>query len=87
VANSPQARKRARQAEGRRQQNAGFRSMFRTFIKKVIAAIDAGDKAGAEAAYKAAVVVIDKTTSKGLIHKNKAARHKSRLNTRIQAMS
>lgn len=87
MANSPQARKRARQAEGRRQHNAGFRSMFRTFIKKVIAAVDAGDKAGAEAAYKTAVVVIDKTTSKGLIHRNKAARHKSRLNARIRAMS
>ena len=87
MANSPQARKRARQAERRRQHNAGFRSMFRTFIKKVIAAVDAGDKAGAEEAYKNAVVVIDKTTGKGLIHKNKAARHKSRLNARIRAMS
>lgn len=87
MANSPQARKRARQAERRRQHNAGFRSMFRTFIKKVIAAVEAGDKAGAEEAYKTAVTVIDKTTSKGLIHKNKAARHKSRLNARIRAMS
>ena len=87
MANSPQARKRARQAERRRQHNAGFRSMFRTFIKKVIAAVDAGDKAGAEEAYKTAVTVIDKTTGKGLIHKNKAARHKSRLNARIRAMS
>ena len=87
MANSPQARKRARQAERRRQHNAGFRSMFRTFIKKVIAAVEAGDKAGAEEAYKTAVTVIDKTTGKGLIHKNKAARHKSRLNARIRAMS
>ncbi|MFO7602329.1 MAG: 30S ribosomal protein S20 [Gammaproteobacteria bacterium] len=87
MANSPQARKRARQAERRRQHNTGFRSMFRTFIKKVVAAVDAGDKSGAETAYKNAVVVIDKTTSKGLIHKNKAARHKSRLNARIRAMS
>jgi len=87
VANSPQARKRARQAERRRQNNTGHRSMFRTFIKKVIAAVDAGDKSGAEEAYQTAVVVIDKTTSKGLIHRNKAARHKSRLNARIRAMS
>lgn len=86
MANSPQARKRARQAERRRQQNAGFRSMFRTFIKKVIAAVESGDKTGAEEAYKNAVTIIDKTTSKGLIHKNKAARHKSRLNDRIRAM-
>ena len=87
MANSPQARKRARQAERRRQHNAGYRSMFRTFIKKVIAAVEAGDKTGAEEAYKTAVTVIDKTTSKGLIHKNKAARHKSRLNARVRAMS
>ena len=87
MANSPQARKRARQAERRRQNNASYRSMFRTFIKKVIAAIDAGDKAGAEEAYKNAVDVIDKTAGKGLIHKNKAARQKSRLNARVRAMS
>jgi small subunit ribosomal protein S20 len=87
VANSPQARKRARQAERRRQHNAGYRSMFRTFIKKVVAAINAGDKSGAQEAYKSAVAIIDKTANKGLIHKNKAARYKSRLNARIHAMS
>ena len=86
MANSPQARKRARQAEKRRTHNTGMRSMFRTYIKKVVYAIEAGDKAQAETAYKAAVPVIDSTCSKGLVHKNKAARHKSRLNQRIQAM-
>lgn len=60
--------------------------MFRTFIKKVLAAVEAGDKEQAQVAYQNAVEVIDKTASKGLIHKNKAARHKSRLNARIRAM-
>lgn len=86
MANSAQSRKRARQAETHRQRNASYRSMFRTFLKKVLAAIDAGDKEKAVNAYNQAVAMIDKTASKGLIHKNKAARHKSRLNTRIRAM-
>lgn len=60
--------------------------MFRTFLKKVLAAVEAGDREQAQEAYKNAVAVIDKTASKGLIHKNKAARHKSRLNARIRAM-
>ena len=87
MANSAQAKKRARQAVKRRERNVSMRSMFRTYVKKVVSAIDAGDKAAAEAAYKAALPVIDSTCSKGLIHKNKAARHKSRLNTRVRAMS
>ncbi len=86
MANSAQSRKRARQAERHRQRNASYRSMFRTFIKKVVAAIEAGDKEQAREAYQRAVAVIDKTANKGLIHKNKAARHKSRLNARIQGM-
>jgi len=87
VANSLQARKRARQAEKRRKHNAGRRSMLRTHIKKVVYAIEAGDKETAVAAYEAAVPVIDRAANKGLIHKNKAARHKSRLNAHIRAMS
>jgi len=86
VANSLQARKRARQAEKRRAHNAARRSMLRTHIKKVVYAIEAGDKETASAAYKAAVPVLDNAVSKGLIHKNKAARHKSRLNAHIKAM-
>jgi small subunit ribosomal protein S20 len=86
LANSAQSRKRARQAEKHRQGNASYRSMFRTFIKKVIAAVEAGDKEQAQSAYNSAVAVIDKTANKGLIHKNKAARQKSRLNARIRAM-
>ena len=86
MANSAQARKRARQAEKHRQHNASRRSMMRTQIKKVIKAIDAGDKSAAEEAYKAAIPVIDRMAGSGLIHKNKAARHKSRLNATIRAM-
>ncbi len=86
MANSAQSRKRARQAEKRHHLNTGQRATFRTFIKKVIAAIEKGDKEQAQTAYKTAVSVIDKTVTKGHIHKNKASRHKSRLNTRIQAM-
>jgi small subunit ribosomal protein S20 len=86
LANSPQARKRARQAEKHRQQNASQRSMMRTEVKKVVKAIEAGDKAAAETAYRSAVPLLDSMATKGLIHKNKAARHKSRLNTRIRAL-
>jgi small subunit ribosomal protein S20 len=64
----------------------GQRSMMRTHIKNVVKAIGAGDKAGAETAYKRAVPVIDKMAGRGLIHHNKAARHKSRLNATIRAM-
>jgi len=86
LANSAQARKRARQAEKSRQLNAGQRAEFRTAVKKVVYAIDAGDKSKAEEMYKAAVPLIDQTSGKGLISANKGARHKSRLNTRIRAM-
>jgi len=87
LANSAQARKRARQAEKNRQHNAGLRSKMRTFIKNVSKAIDAGDAEAAQAAYKAAVPVIDAMAGKGIIHRNKAARHKSRLNAHVRAMS
>ncbi len=87
MANSPQARKRARQSEKRRVRNAGQRSQLRTFIKKVIAAINEGNKEQAQAAFKTAVPIIDSAVSKGLIHKNKAARSKSRLNTKVRSMA
>jgi small subunit ribosomal protein S20 len=86
LANSLSARIRARQAEKHRLRNASQRSAMRTAIKKVTGAIEAGDKSAAEAAYKAAVPFIDKSAGKGLIHQNKAARHKSRLNTAIRAL-
>lgn len=87
MANSPQAKKRARQGEGRRRHNASLSSLVRTVIKKVNAAIDAGDSEQAQAAYTAAVPVIDRMADKGIIHKNKAARHKSRLNTQVKGLS
>ena len=87
LANSAQARKRARQAEKHRQHNVSLRSNFRTSLKKVIAAIEAGDKEKAAESYKAAVPVIDKLKNKGLITANKAARHKSRLNAHIKALT
>ncbi|WP_299977003.1 30S ribosomal protein S20 [uncultured Pseudoteredinibacter sp.] len=87
MANSPQAKKRARQNEKARQHNASLRSMVRTYIKKVNAAIDAGDADAAKAAYAAAVPVIDRIADKGIIHKNKAARHKSRLNAQVKALA
>lgn len=86
MANSNQARKRARQAETRRSHNASLRSMMRTQMKKVLKAIKAGDKEAAEAAYKSAVPVIDRMANKGIIHKNKAARHKSRLNEHLHSL-
>ncbi len=87
MANSPQARKRARQAEKRRQHNAAMRSSMRTAVKKVLYAIRDNNQEAANLAYKAMVPVIDSMSRKGHMHKNKAARHKSRLNTRIRAMS
>jgi small subunit ribosomal protein S20 len=87
VANSPQARKRARQAEKRRAHNSSLRSLVRTVIKKVSAAINSGDANAAKTAYDNAVPVIDRMADKGIIHKNKAARHKGRLNSQVKALS
>jgi len=86
LANTAQARKRARQAENNRQLNAGQRSNMRTSIKKVLKAIEAGDKDAARKAYDEAVPVIDKAAGKGLMHANKAARHKSRMNQHIRSL-
>lgn len=86
MANSAQAKKRARQALKRRSLNMAQRSEMRTAVKKVLKAINSGDKPAAEEAYKAATPIVDKMAGKGLIHKNKAARHKSRLNARIRAL-
>jgi small subunit ribosomal protein S20 len=86
LANSAQARKRARQSENRRQHNAARRSALRTQVKQVVQAIEAGDKDTAAQAYKGAVPAIDSAVGKGLIHANKAARHKSRLNAKIKAL-
>lgn len=87
MANSPQALKRARQAERRHAHNASMRSNMRTSIKKVVYAIEAGDKEQATALYAEMTSVVDSMSSKGLVHRNKVARHKSRLNAKIKAMS
>jgi small subunit ribosomal protein S20 len=87
VANSPQAKKRANQAEKRRRQNASLRSVVRTSIKKVIAAIASGNADDARQAYSAAVPIIDRMADKGIIHKNKASRHKSRLSAQVKALA
>lgn len=87
MANTAQAKKRARQAEKHREHNASMRSMVRTYIKKVILAVQAGDKQLAQTSYGAAIPVIDRMADKGLLHKNKAARHKSRLNAQIVKMT
>ena len=86
MANSAQARKRARQAEKRRRHNASRRSMVRTYIKKVQAAIDEQNAEAANAALTAAIPIIDRMAAKGILHKNKAARHKSRLSAAIAAL-
>ncbi|MDR5894173.1 MULTISPECIES: 30S ribosomal protein S20 [Halomonas] len=87
MANSKQARKRARQAEGRRVLKAGQRSMVRTYIKRVIKAIGGGDHATAMAEFKQAQRVIDRIADKDVLSKKKAARLKSRLNARIKALA
>ncbi len=87
MANSPQAKKRARQNDKVRTHNASLRSMVRTYIKKVNAAIESGDSEAAKAAYEAMVPVLDRVSDKKIFHKNKAARHKSRLNAQIKALS
>ncbi|MEN8718642.1 MAG: 30S ribosomal protein S20 [Oceanococcaceae bacterium] len=86
MANSPQAKKRARQAEDNRQQNASQRSRFRTLIKNVRHAIGAGDKDAADKAFQACEPVLDRYASRGLIHKNFVARQKSRLRSAIKAL-
>jgi small subunit ribosomal protein S20 len=86
LANIKSAKKRAIQAEKARKHNASRRSMTRTYVKKVVAAIAAGDKTAAQAAFAAAMPVLDRMATKGLIHKNKAARHKSRLAAQIKAL-
>jgi small subunit ribosomal protein S20 len=86
LANSAQAKKRARQAVKNRAHNISLRSRMRTAIKKVIYAIKDGDKELAQQAYQGAVPVIDSMANKGIIHKNKAARHKSRLNKQLTAL-
>ncbi len=87
MANSKSAEKRARQATANRTRNVAQRSTVRNAIKKVVTAIAAGNKDQAAAALKAAEPVIDAMATKGIIHKNKAARHKSRLSQGVKALA
>jgi small subunit ribosomal protein S20 len=87
LANIASAKKRARQSEVRRVHNMSLRSEVRTYIKKVVKALEAKDAQAAIAAYQVAVPVLDSMVNKGIIHRNKAARHKSRLTAQIRALS
>lgn len=87
MANTAQARKRARQSIARRNRNFALRTEFRTAIKKVLKAIQAGNKDAAKVEFISAQSTIDKIARKGIFHKNKAARHKSKLSAKIKAMA
>jgi small subunit ribosomal protein S20 len=87
LANTKQAKKRVRQAEKHRQHNTSRRSMMRTYIKRIVVAIDAGKATEANEAYQVALPIIDRMADKGFIHKNKAARHKSRLLAQIRKLT
>lgn len=87
MANIASAKKRARQTEKRYLRNKAHRSRMRTFVKKVLTAVESGDLEMAREAYGKAVPVIDSMVNKGILHKNTAARKKSRLNARIKAMA
>ncbi len=86
MANSAQARKRARQNDKRRVHNASLRSRMRTYLKRGHSAVASGDADTAKDALQAAVPELDKLARKGIIHPNKAARHKSRLNEQIRKL-
>ncbi|HPF28044.1 MAG TPA: 30S ribosomal protein S20 [Steroidobacteraceae bacterium] len=87
MANTKSAEKAARQAEIHRVRNVTLRSRMRTALRKVADSVAAGNKTEAAAAYKSAVPVIDSLVNKRVIHRNKAARHKSALSARIKAMN
>ena len=86
MANIKSAKKRAKQTVVRNERNVAQRSQLRTAVKKVIKALDANDAAGAETAFASAQPLLDRMAARGLIHRNKAARHKSRLTARIKAL-
>ena len=86
MANSKQAKKRIVQAEQNRIHNVARRSMMRTFLKKTAHAIKEGDVVSAKENFAKAVPLLDRYATKGLISKNKAARHKSRISAKIKAI-
>ncbi len=87
LANIKSAKKRARTSEKSRLLNTAARSRLRTYIKKVLLAVATGDVEKAQAAFREATPIIDSSVNKGLIHRNKAARSKSRLSARIKALA
>ena len=87
MANTPQARKRVRQAVKARTRNAAQKSNFRSSIKKVLKSLSDKNKDQSNAHFKEAMSIMDKLVTKGLIHKHKAARHKSRLNKHIKELA
>jgi len=87
VANTAQAKKRARQAEKHRAHNTARRSLMRTEIKKALKAIESKDKSGAQQACRQAASIIDRLAGKGVLHRNTASRYKSRLNSRLRALA
>ena len=86
MANSLQASKRARQNRVRRERNVAKRSEMRTYQKRVVSAVAGAKLAEAEAAFKLFVAMIDRNVGKGLVHRNKAGRIKSRLNASIRSL-
>jgi len=87
MANTPQAKKRARQNEKRFQINKARRSRIRTYLRKVEEAIESGDKAVATEALKVAQPELMRGVTKGVFHKNTASRKMSRLSSRVKAMA
>jgi small subunit ribosomal protein S20 len=87
MANSAQARKRARQTVKRREYNMSLRSKLRTAVKFIRNAIASGNKVTAQNAFNSTVGIVDSIANKGIIHKNKAARYKSRLSAAIKIMA
>ena len=87
MANTPQARKRARQNTIRRERNQAQGSAMRTHIKKFLKAVKANDAEAAQSAYRTASSHIDKAVKKNLHSGNRAARLKSRMNTRLQTIA
>ena len=86
MANIQSAKKRARQAVKRRAHNVALRSRVRTSIKKVLKAVESGDKEAAKAGFAAVVPEIDRMATKGILNKNRAAHYKSQLNAKLRAM-
>jgi small subunit ribosomal protein S20 len=87
MANTKQAAKRARKSTAKRASNMGMRTNLRTSIKKIRKAIETGDQAAAQASLNTESSKIDAMASKKIIHKNKAARHKSRLAHQVKALA